>query len=168
MTDPTKRRRITPTLVQASPTAAADADGLNARKQQLAVPPVVRPADPNAASLSGPGRRIYVDLFAGNEVNWREVRTGRRAVGARVQRQKARKCLAVALPRAKNCFAPPTTVLNCRRPSYQQQLLKARGINYKQLKKLAPGGGAPGGGGMLVRAYGARVALCACMRACLR
>ena len=117
MTDPTKRRRITPTLVQASPTAAADADGLNARKQQLAVPPVVRPADPNAASLSGPGRRIYVDLFAGNEVNWREVRTGRRAVGARVQRQKARKCLAVALPRAKNCFAPPTTVLNCRRPS---------------------------------------------------
>ena len=74
MTDPTKRRRITPTLVQASPTAtAADAsDGLLARKQ-LAIAPVVRPADPNAVSLSGPGRRIYVDLLASNEVNWREV-----------------------------------------------------------------------------------------------
>jgi hypothetical protein len=72
------RKRITPQLVHPlDPGDASPADAAGAVSSAVSVwriAPAVAPADPDAFSKLGPGRRIYVDLEAcGHIADWRAV-----------------------------------------------------------------------------------------------
>ncbi|KIY93198.1 hypothetical protein MNEG_14766 [Monoraphidium neglectum] len=85
------RKRITPQLVHPlDPGDASPADAAGAVSSAVSVwriAPAVAPADPDAFSKLGPGRRIYVDLEAcGHIADWRAL-LRKRGVSLKAQQQ---------------------------------------------------------------------------------